>query len=72
MESNARPRKIVMLAFEDAQILDITGPLQILGSANRGRRQPITRSFCRVPRREAGLRPQVSSPAVCAAARTIS
>ena len=32
----ARPRKIVMLGFEDAQILDITGPLQILGSANRG------------------------------------
>lgn len=29
------PRKIVMLAFEDAQILDIVGPLQILGAANR-------------------------------------
>jgi transcriptional regulator GlxA family with amidase domain len=35
-----KPRRIVMLAFEDAQILDITGPLQILGSANRGRRVP--------------------------------
>ena len=33
-------RKIVMLAFEDAQILDITGPLQILGAANRGRSAP--------------------------------
>src|ERR1700743_704861 len=33
-------RKIVMLAFEDAQILDITGPLQILGSVNRGREMP--------------------------------
>src|ERR1700761_3569939 len=30
-----------MLGFEDAQILDITGPLQILGSANRGRRAPV-------------------------------
>lgn len=27
-----------MLAFEDAQILDIVGPLQILGAANRGGR----------------------------------
>jgi transcriptional regulator GlxA family with amidase domain len=33
-------RRIVMLAFEDAQILDITGPLQILGAANRGKRGP--------------------------------
>jgi transcriptional regulator GlxA family with amidase domain len=32
-----RPRKIVMLAFEDAQILDIVGPLQILAAANRAR-----------------------------------
>ncbi len=37
----SKPRRIVMLAFEDAQILDITGPLQILGSANRGRRAPF-------------------------------
>ena len=36
-----KPRKIVMLAFEDAQILDITGPLQILGSANRGYERPV-------------------------------
>ncbi len=36
-----KPRKIVMLAFEDAQILDITGPLQILGSANRGYEWPV-------------------------------
>ncbi|MBS0470819.1 MAG: GlxA family transcriptional regulator [Proteobacteria bacterium] len=33
-------KRIVMLAFEDAQILDITGPLQILGSPNRGRSVP--------------------------------
>lgn len=33
-------KRIVMLAFEDAQILDITGPLQILGSPNRGRSTP--------------------------------
>src|SRR5580693_5985091 len=37
----ARPRRIVMLAFENAQILDITGPLQILGAANRGRSHPV-------------------------------
>ncbi len=30
-----------MFAFEDAQILDIAGPLQILGSANRGRAEPF-------------------------------
>jgi transcriptional regulator GlxA family with amidase domain len=30
--------RIAMLAFEDAQILDIVGPLQILGAANRGGR----------------------------------
>jgi transcriptional regulator GlxA family with amidase domain len=36
-----KPRKIVMLGFEDAQILDIAGPLQILGSANRGRHAPV-------------------------------
>jgi transcriptional regulator GlxA family with amidase domain len=29
-----RPRRIVMLAFEDAQLLDITGPLQILAAVN--------------------------------------
>jgi transcriptional regulator GlxA family with amidase domain len=28
------PRRIVMLAFEDAQLLDITGPLQILAAVN--------------------------------------
>jgi transcriptional regulator GlxA family with amidase domain len=31
-----KTRRIAMLAFEDAQILDIVGPLQILGAANRG------------------------------------
>jgi len=30
-----------MPAFEDAQILDITGRLQILGAANRGRATPF-------------------------------
>ena len=35
-----KPRKIVMLAFEDAQILDIVGPLQILGAANRRKGAP--------------------------------
>lgn len=28
------PRKVLMLAFERAQILDITGPLELFGSAN--------------------------------------
>jgi transcriptional regulator GlxA family with amidase domain len=37
----AGTRKVVMLAFEDAQILDITGPLQVLGAANRSRRGPV-------------------------------
>ena len=41
MTKDPPTRKIVMLAFEDAQILDITGPLQILGSANRSRRRPV-------------------------------
>lgn len=30
-----------MLAFEDAQILDIVGPLQILAAANHGRTRPV-------------------------------
>ncbi len=29
-----RPRRVVMLAFEGAQILDVTGPLQILAAVN--------------------------------------
>lgn len=41
MTKRPKPKRIVMLAFEDAQILDITGPLQVLGSANRGRRPPV-------------------------------
>ncbi len=28
------PRRVMMLAFEDCQILDVTGPLEILASAN--------------------------------------
>ena len=34
-------KRIVMLAFQGAQILDIAGPLQVLGSANRGRKTPF-------------------------------
>ena len=30
-----------MLAFEDSQILDITGRMQILGAANRDRAAPF-------------------------------
>ncbi len=41
MSRLAKPKRIVMLAFEDAQILDIAGPLQVLGSANRGRQTPF-------------------------------
>ena len=32
--SKQRPRRVVLLAFEDAQLLDITGPLQILAAVN--------------------------------------
>ncbi len=32
--SRSRPRRIVMLAFEGAQLLDVTGPLQILAAVN--------------------------------------
>src|SRR5215470_2058265 len=31
----ARTRRIVMLAFPDAQIIDITGPLEVFGRAAR-------------------------------------
>lgn len=32
--SKQRPRRVVLFAFEDAQLLDITGPLQILAAVN--------------------------------------
>jgi len=32
--SKHRPRRVVLFAFEDAQLLDITGPLQILAAVN--------------------------------------
>lgn len=35
MAKTSKSKRVVLLAFEDAQILDITGPLQVLGSANR-------------------------------------
>jgi transcriptional regulator GlxA family with amidase domain len=38
-----RPRKIVMLAFEGAQVLDITGPLQMFAAANVGLRREAYR-----------------------------
>jgi transcriptional regulator GlxA family with amidase domain len=41
MPKSEKPKRIVMLAFEGAQILDITGPLQVLGSVNRGRKSPF-------------------------------
>ena len=34
-ESQRRTRRIVMLAFPDAQVLDITGPLEVFGRAAR-------------------------------------
>src|SRR5271155_5219688 len=37
------PRQIVMLAFADAQILDVVGPLQILAAVNDERRKPAYR-----------------------------
>ena len=33
--SQRRARRIVMLAFPDAQIIDITGPLEVFGRAAR-------------------------------------
>src|SRR5215470_4024677 len=42
----ARTRRVVMVAFPDAQIIDITGPLEVFGRAarlltdERGRRTP--------------------------------
>ncbi|MGZ5931396.1 MAG: hypothetical protein ACXWLC_11560 [Rhizomicrobium sp.] len=41
MTKQPKPKRIVMLAFEDAQILDITGRSQIVGAANRGRAKPF-------------------------------
>ena len=32
---SAKPRVIAMLAVENAQILDVVGPLEVFGSANR-------------------------------------
>src|SRR5690242_13571060 len=32
--SKQRPRRVVLFGFEDAQLLDITGPLQILAAVN--------------------------------------
>lgn len=34
MTAPAAPRRVMMLAFADCQILDVTGPLEILASAN--------------------------------------
>src|SRR5271169_6710209 len=33
--ANRRTRRIVMLAFPDAQVIDITGPLEVFGRATR-------------------------------------
>ncbi|MGZ5960127.1 MAG: GlxA family transcriptional regulator, partial [Rhizomicrobium sp.] len=35
MTKQPKPKRIVMLAFEDAQILDITGPLEVFGRTAR-------------------------------------
>src|ERR1700674_237723 len=35
MKQTSRTRRIVMVAFPDAQIIDITGPLEVFGRAAR-------------------------------------
>jgi len=39
MTKHGKPKRIVMFAFDDAQIIDISGPSQLLGAANRGTTQ---------------------------------
>jgi transcriptional regulator GlxA family with amidase domain len=41
MARSAKPHRIVMLAFEGAQILDITGPLQLFAAANIALQRPV-------------------------------
>jgi len=41
MGKQPKPRRIVMLAFEGAQVLDITGPLQMFAAANVGLKTPV-------------------------------
>lgn len=43
MAKDGAIRNIVMLAFEDAQILDVTGPLEIFAGVNDERREPAYR-----------------------------
>ena len=42
MSTRELPKQIVMLAFADAQLLDVTGPLQILSAVNDARSPPST------------------------------
>ena len=39
--TGSRTRRIVMLAFPDAQIIDITGPLEVFGRAARWMTDPL-------------------------------
>ncbi len=38
--SSAEPRRVLMIAYPDVQILDITGPFEILAGVNDARRNP--------------------------------
>src|SRR6185369_6828618 len=40
MAKGSKPHRIVMLAFEGAQILDVTGPLQLFAAVNTALRRP--------------------------------
>jgi transcriptional regulator GlxA family with amidase domain len=39
--SNARPHRIVVVAYEGCQLLDVTGPAAVFGAANEGRARPF-------------------------------
>jgi transcriptional regulator GlxA family with amidase domain len=47
----SKPRRIVMLAFPDCQLLDVTGPLQILAGANDELGRPAYALTLAAPRR---------------------
>ena len=38
-------RRIELLAYPDAQLLDVTGPLQVFASANDSGRRPASRAL---------------------------
>ena len=39
--SYSRPHRIVIVAYEGCQLLDVTGPAAVFGAANEGRTHPV-------------------------------